>query len=221
MSGTYVKTASTLFVNLVIIGLTVLLMIGGCSKNDEQASLAAANAEPLEAASMELDGDAVTLAGVTFTPPSEWRDLGASGMRKADYTFGPVGGDNDSASLAVYYFGPDNGGGIDANIDRWIGQMTMPDGGDPSEAATRKTYEVGGMTAHHVELSGIYNVSSGPMMSGATTPKDGYLMSAVVLEAPEGNVFFKLTGPETSARGMRKGFMSMLSQVEGVEPAGY
>lgn len=197
---------------ICIIMASFLLTVGcGSSDNESQVS----QAKPLDAPMVSLGGAPVSLAGITFTPPQDWRDLGSGGMRKADYTFGPIGDDTDSASVAVYYFGADYGGGVDANIQRWIGQMSMPDGSNPSEAAPRSTYSINGMTAHHVELTGIYNVSAGgPMMGGPVTPKDGYLMSAVVLEAPEGNVFFKLTGPEATARAMSEAFMSMLSQVE-------
>ena len=202
---------------LVVVLLFTVAMIG-CSDKQAQKVDAKVSAEPLSAPSMELDGKPVSLGGITFTPPSEWSDFGPSGMRKADYAYGPVGDDVDSATLSVYYFGPESGGSIEDNIKRWIGQMTMSDGSNAADKAERKTYQVVGMNAHMVKLAGIYN-AGGMMMGGAATPKEGYLMEGIVLEAPGGNVFFKLTGPEASAQAMSSGFMAMMSQVKVDAPA--
>ena len=203
-------------VMFVVLMFAAALM--SCSDKDTQKAATVVPAEPLSAPSMELDGQSVSLGGITFTPPSEWRDFGPSGMRKADYAFGPVGSDVDSATLSVYYFGKESGGSVEDNIKRWIGQMTMPDGGKAADNAERKTYKVAGLNAHMVKVAGIYN-AGGMMMGSAATPKEGYLMEGVVLEAPEGNVFFKLTGPEAGVEAMSHGFMAMLSQITVDTPA--
>jgi len=199
----------------------LLFLTLGCSSEESADATAETEAAMPEATEMTVDTDApytpietgMTIAGITFYPHDGWTDLGPSGMRKAEYAHGPIGNESDSATLTVYYFGPDQGGGVDANLQRWVGQMTLAEGSEPSRMQT----EVDGMTAHLVEARGTYNVSSGMMMGGDTTPKEGYLMSAVVLETEQGNVFFKLTGPEQTAREMAGTFKKML---EGIEQAG-
>jgi hypothetical protein len=166
-------------------------------------------------ASVKLDGKPVSVSGVTFTPPSTWKDLGPTGMRNANYTFGPVSGDKDSATMAIFYFGQGQGGDPKSNIERWIGQMQMPDGSDPHSHATTQEAKVGDYPIHWVQVNGTY--MSGGMMGGAPTPKEQYMMAAAVVEAPQGSIFFKLTGPEKSASQMVEEFKTALL---GIKKAG-
>ncbi len=86
---------------------------------------------------------------------------------------------------------------------------------DSAKTIVREQSTVNGMAVHTVQVPGTYNASmGGPMMGGKTTPKEGYLMSAVVLEAPKGNVFFKLTGPKQTAAEMNTAFLAMLAGIK-------
>ncbi|MFT5234453.1 MAG: hypothetical protein ACI9UQ_002499, partial [Candidatus Krumholzibacteriia bacterium] len=67
--------------------------------------------------------DGTNIAGVNFIPPANWRDLGPDGMRKAQYRHGPAEGDTGEGELNVFYFGEASGGGVEANLTRWISQM--------------------------------------------------------------------------------------------------
>lgn len=165
---------------------------------------------------IKLDGQPVTVAGVTIIPPSGWTSLGASGMRQAVYAYGPTNGESDSATMVVFYFGPTGGGGVQDNINRWIGQMSMADGGDVSKEAKQSTFDADGMKVHWVEVSGTYNASmgGGGMPGGPGEAKAGYTMAAAVLEGPEGNLFFKLTGPQKTAAEMIAGFKTVLAGVK-------
>lgn len=162
----------------------------------------------------DLNGKPVTLAGVTFTPASQWNDLGASGMREASYTYGPLENDPDSATMNVFYFGKTEGGSIEANLKRWVSQMQMPDGRDPQDAKIQYTKEFGGMNVHILTIMGTYMASMGGPMSGKAVAKENYRLIAAVIEAPEGNVFLKLTGPEYTARIMTEAFMTMIQQIK-------
>lgn len=165
---------------------------------------------------VKLDGQPVTVAGVTFTPPSNWQNFGASGMRQAVFAYGPTNGESDSATMIVFYFGPTGGGGVQDNIARWIGQMSTAEGGDVSGQAKQSSFEAGGMKIHWMEVSGSYNASmgGGGMPGGPTEAKHNYTMAAAVLEGPEGNLFFKLTGPEKTAAEMITGFKAVLAGVK-------
>ena len=197
------------FMSVVLIAV---LLLAACSSNQKSEQAGQASAQ--SASNVELNGQPVTLAGITFRPPSDWKDLGPSGMRKADYTFGPVEGDKDSATVSVFYFGPNSGGGVMDNIERWIGQMTMPNGENPHTAAVQNSFTVDGMTVHTVQIAGTFNASMGGPMSGSVEALPGYKMAAAVLEGPEGNVFFKLTGPDRTADQMIAGFDAMLHAVK-------
>ncbi len=162
----------------------------------------------------DLSGKPVTIAGITFTPAIQWKDLGASDMKAASYTYGPLESDKEPSLLNVYYFGQNQGGTIEANVDRWIKQMSMPDGGDPANAAIRYTMDVNGMPAHVLTLYGTFNDPVGGPMSQVTTPRENYRLIGVIVEAPQGSVFFKLTGPDYTAKIMVEAFITMVKQVQ-------
>jgi hypothetical protein len=197
----------------VLIGLTALALFA-CSSETEKtgggdgpAYFFSTEVEPVP-----LADSGVTVAGVEFRPPIDWTNLGPSGMRLAEYMYGPCENNPDSATLAVYYFGPEQGGGVRANIDRWIGQMVQPDGSDPQKAAREQKVVVDDMPVHVVEVTGTY--TSGGMGMGQNISKKDYRMTALVLEAPEGNVFFKLTGPDICAAEMTKELSAMVMAIK-------
>ena len=90
------------------------------------------------------------------------------------------------------------GGGVDANIDRWIGQFKQADGSSSKDAARRSTQTVHGMTVHLVDVAGSYDAGAA-MMGNAPAGGEQRMLGAIV-EAPTGLFFFKLLGdPETIA----------------------
>ena len=73
-------------------------------------------------------------------------------MRKAQYALPKVSGDGEDGELAVFYFGQGQGGSVEANIERWIGQISQPDGSSSKDKAKTNKKEIGGMRS--VLLSG-------------------------------------------------------------------
>ncbi|HOX24894.1 MAG TPA: hypothetical protein PLL30_03915 [Candidatus Krumholzibacteria bacterium] len=205
----------------VLLGLAGLLLLAACGdgggdRTRGEKTAAAADAPrpavqpPADAPARPATG-AVALAGVTFQPPAAWRDLGPSGMRQAQYQLAPVAGDPAPAEVNVFYFGPASGGGTEANLQRWIGQMSLPDGGDPAATAERRSFEVAGMPAHVVAVDGTYEAGGMGMPAGGSGgPQAGYRLVGVVLEGPQGSLFFKLTGPAATARAMETGLLAMV-----------
>src|SRR4249920_3351365 len=56
-----------------------------------------------------------------FKAPDGWTtEKSSSSMRVAQYKLPKVEGDKEDASLVLYYFGANQGGTAQANIDRWI-----------------------------------------------------------------------------------------------------
>ena len=196
------------------IGLLILpafaFGLTACGGKDKPAPGQAASSPPAasQPAAAPAGGHAV-LAGVHFMPPTTWKDLGPTNMRQAQYRLAPVAGDNAEAEVNVFYFGAESGGGVDANLQRWIGQMVMPDGGDPASAAQRSAFTADGMAGHIVSLEGSYKSGGGPM-GGSTTLLPGYRLVGVVLEGPQGSLFFKLTGPVATAKAMEVDLLKMM-----------
>jgi hypothetical protein len=140
-------------------------------------------------------GAAVLAAGLTFTTPDGWRQTaGASPMRVAEFTLPRAEGDTEDAQLIVYYFGG-QGGSVDANIQRWVGQMQQPDGKPSSAVAKRQTRSVNGLTVTLVDVDGTYVAEMAPG-AAARHNKPRFRLRAGVVETPTGPYFIKLTGPE-------------------------
>ncbi len=213
--NTTIKIARTRI--LIGTALAVLIALAGCGGGDQTAEQqkpgqSAADAPPntqFDQTDPPVKGGS-TVAGVTFSPPSHWQDIGPDGMRKAQYRLAPVEGDAAAAEVNVFYFGPESGGGVEANLQRWIGQITLPDGGDPAAAAKRGTFTAGGMPGHVVSLNGSYKSGGGRPMGGGGEIMPGYRLVGVVIEGPEGSLFFKLTGPVATARAMENDLLAMV-----------
>lgn len=168
---------------------------------------------------ISLDGTPVFLAGVTFTPPSTWTDNGPSGMRKAEYSFGPVGQDSEAASVTVFYFGPEQGGTATDNIVRWESQMKTSDGSSVSWSSLKSEFTVDGMKVSTVEISGTFMASKGGPMSTEKVDKENFRLLGAVVQGSQGNLFFKLTGPDKTAAAMSEGFVAMIRALHKADDA--
>lgn len=129
-------------------------------------------------------------------------------MRKASYVVPRVAGDTEDGELVVFYFGPGQGGSIDANVERWVKQFGDTKPGD----VKRADREANGLRQHTVELeAGTY--SSG-MPGGPTQPKDKYGLLGGIVESPSGAYFFKLTGPTKTVKQAKPAFYKLLDSVK-------
>ena len=146
--------------------------------------------------------------GVAWDVPSKWTAETPRSMRIATYDIPPTGGDKDSTECAVFYFGPKQGGGVDENFARWVGQF------EKASDAARSEKSVHGMKLHLVKVSGDYLAPSGPMMQSSGT-KSEYALLGAIIEGPKGNVFFKLTGPRASVKSAEGDFADLLQSLRG------
>ena len=144
--------------------------------------------------------------GVSWTNPATWKSDAARPMRAATYLVPAAKGDTEGGECGVFYFGQGQGGGVEQNIQRWVGQF---EGG---KAPIQKKEKLGGFEVTTVEVDGTFASSMGGPM-GAKTPKAGYKLLGAIVEAPGGNVFFKLTGPAKTVEAARADFIKMLKGV--------
>jgi len=64
-----------------------------------------------------------------------------------------------------------------------------------------------------VDVSGTFK-GGGPMMGQSGAPKSGYRLLGAIVEGPEGNVFFKLTGPAKTVAAAQDEFQAMLKSLK-------
>ena len=140
---------------------------------------------------------AASAAGLTFTAPDGWQKVAtASSMRVAQYSLPRADGDAEDAELVLYYFGG-GGGSVDANIERWLGQMQQPDGRPSSAVAKKDARTVNGLAVTLLDLRGTYVAEMAPGASERHN-KPNFRLRAAVVDTPRGPYYIKLTGPQNT-----------------------
>jgi hypothetical protein len=210
-----------------ILPLSLLLaLICACNKNapaPEAAATPAASATQAAAPSQPA-GDSAAPApisshgeAVAGAPPAAGAPAGSieidlpktwdkqepsSSMRIAQAAIPGPGGPGE---FAVFFFGPGGGGSVDANIERWVGQMETSDHPKP------ETFESGGMKVTWVDVKGTMKPSQ--MGMGSSTPLSDARLYGAVVEGPGGPWFFKATGANKTMAPQRDAFLTMLKSV--------
>lgn len=154
-----------------------------------------------------------TTGDLQFKTPAGWvGETPTSSMRVAQYQLPAAEGDTEAASLVVFYFGAGQGGSVQANLDRWMGQLQQPNGGSSKDTAKTETLTVNGMKVTLLDVRGTYG--GGDMGGGSAQPKPNYRMRAGVIESPKGAYFVKLTGPEKTVSKWDDSFIAYVNSAE-------
>ena len=137
-----------------------------------------------------------SVAALKFDLPAGWTSKATtSSMRVAEFTLPAAKGDAEDASVTVFFFGASQGGNVQANIDRWIGQMAQPDGQPSTKVAkTTATTAASGLKLSIVDVSGTYVAEVAPGSSERFN-KPGFRQIAVYVATPGGPYFVKCVGP--------------------------
>jgi len=144
-------------------------------------------------------------AGVRWTVPARWTAGPASAMRVATYAV-PAAKGAAAGECAVFFFGPGQGGGIEDNVARWAKQF------EGAPRAAIRTLQSGGLRVTRAEVAGTYLAPGGPAMQ-STGKRPGYRLLGAIVEAPGGNVFFKLTGPAATVAAAQTDFDALVASV--------
>lgn len=173
------------------------------SSGSPQANSEGAGFEPLTSRDGSPSGGSeIAAPGVTFTLPAGWTaETPSSSMRLAQAS---IPGSTGDGQLTVFYFGPGGGGGLEANIQRWVGQMER----DPSTAPLRDSFEIEGFKVTWIDVAGTLKPST--MGTGPETPQPGSRLLGGIVEGNQGPWYFKATGPAETLLAERDAFLSML-----------
>ncbi|MFI5197333.1 MAG: hypothetical protein ACHQJD_01820 [Thermoanaerobaculia bacterium] len=147
--------------------------------------------------------------GLTWVVPKSWAPGPSSAMRLATYYLPVFGSDSDRPELAVFWFGPSQGGTVDQNVARWFSQFAAGPG-DP--APTRSLTRVRSLPVTLVTAAGSYSAGTG--MGAEPATKSGYALRGAIAEGPNGAVFFKLTGPRRSVAAAGKAFDALVASLK-------
>ena len=179
------------------------LAVSSCNKNGQEQQ---AQQEQPPVLGQTPASSPTSAGGVTWTVPRGWTVEGERPMRVGTYAVPAASGDADGGECAAYYFGVNQGGDVQANIDRWAMQFEGVSG------LNQTTSEIHGMQVTNVVLKGTYLAPAGPMMQ-SQGKKAHYALLGAIVDAPKGRVFFKFTGPEKTVDAEKSGFEALLNSI--------
>lgn len=136
--------------------------------------------------------------GINFSVPAGWQEVELSpaqqGFIDARFQIPTPHGD-------VTLTCSSNSGGIETNVQRWVGQFHPPEGKRPVIG----DLDVGGKTATWVDLAGEFD--AGPM-AGANAGKSGPIERMLGVAIPLGSrdFYLKLTGSDAAVSDIRSAF---------------
>ena len=149
--------------------------------------------------------------GIGFESPKNWvAQKTTSAMRKAQFMVkGKQGG---TAEVVFFYFGPGGAGGVDANVNRWLGQFKEP----PSKLNSKTDWsKIGGIKVTYVSAEGTF--LKGPPF-GQKVPVPGSAMIGAIVEGKMGMVFIKTTGAKPTVTGITQDLKAMVAKALQPKP---
>lgn len=169
-----------------------------------------------------------TSGNVNFSVAADWEEAPvSSSMRQFQFRIPKAQEDPEDGELAVFYFGPGQGGSVEANLERWQSQFRpneplssgrqssgpapvaqgKPAGSSVEVGSEISVKNINGLKVTVTSLEGSYEGAMG--MQGGSV-KEGYALLGAIVEGPEGLVFFKMTGPRKTVQGARGQFDALL-----------
>lgn len=136
------------------------------------------------------------ISGFRFDVPPGWRQAeltpAQQGFIDARFEI-PKYGDDVKLTLSTI------GGGVQANIERWIGQFRLPEGVTPGSEAV----EVDGLSTTIVDLRGEFQ-------GMRQAPQPGWRMLGAAFDGEPRDFYIKLTGPEQDVSELDDDFQSFV-----------
>lgn len=150
------------------------------------------------------DGPNIAVLGVSVTLPTGWkRNPPANQMRLAEADVPDASGDAAKSCLVVFSTA---GGTVEGNIARWSGQVRDAQGQPVPGTPTTKA--VNGVNVTIVEMTGTF----AGMGDGA--PKENWTLRGAIVDAPQGLLFIKMTGPAASMTEHSAAFNTMIDGIK-------
>lgn len=150
--------------------------------------------------SAETSGDSViALLGYHTKAPGSWSPRPpASSSRLAQFVIHGSDASSDGEVVA-FFFGASQGGNVDANLARWRGQFSTPDGSPVPETIARDSS--GAFPVTTAEFRGTYRRGVGA--GSADSVRTGQTLVASIVETPRGALFIQMFGPSGTVAAHR------------------
>jgi len=182
-----------------------VLLIVACGGGPANQSDATPSDGSATIAATDASANKLVVPGARLDRPAGWKfETPSSSMRLAEAGIPGPGGE---ALLTVFFFGQGGGGGTEANLQRWAGQIVAEAGTEPE----RDAFEVGDYSVATIGVEGTLQPSR--MGGGPTEPTPDSKLIGAVVEGPGGPWFFKITGPADTVTAAEPAFDAMLRSI--------
>ncbi|QDU37146.1 hypothetical protein Mal4_14540 [Maioricimonas rarisocia] len=194
--------------------LTLLVALTGCPADptidDEAPPVPVAEVPGPPGGSEEPAPDEpyeAVISGFRFTVPAGWKQVNLSAAQRgfvdAKFTI-PSAGDEVTMTLSTV------GGGVEANIERWIGQFRMPEGTTPET----ETLTVDDLAVTIVDLQGTFQGM--PAVSGPA--QENWRMLGAAYDGEPLDFYVKLTGPAEKLAELKEPFREFVTSARREQP---
>jgi hypothetical protein len=157
------------------------------------------------------DGRSV-LGPFTVAMPKEWTEKAVtSNMRAAQFDLDAK--EPGAHELVIYYFGTGGAGGVEANLERWLGQIAQPDGKASKDVAKIEKTKIAGQDATLVSVTGNYKTQQMPGGPPAVD-KTNQTMLGAIIDSPTGPYYFKLVGAKATVDANMARWKAMLASIK-------
>jgi hypothetical protein len=169
------------------------------------SALAAALVAPVSLAAQARE---LTLLDYHVEAPAAWipRSPGST-SRLAEFTL-PQTGDG-SGEVVVYFFGAQQQPNVDANLARWKGQFSHPDGSPVIEQVTRDSS--GAFPLVFAEYDGSYRRGIGA--GSADSVRTGQRLIAAIVPTPKGTMYIQVFGAAARVAAERNTFTAFVRAI--------
>ena len=189
----------------MLVPVFAVLLIVACGGGTADHSEATPSAGSAAIAAADASAVELIVPGARFDRPTGWKfSSPSSSMRLAEASIPGPGGE---ALLTVFFFGQGGGGGTEANLQRWAGQIAAEAGTEP----IRDAFVVGDYSVSTIGVEGTLQPSR--MGGGPTEPTPDSRLIGAVVEGPGGPWFLKITGPAATVTAAEPAFDAMLRSV--------
>jgi len=198
------KSAGTgvlFFVNVMTVALVA--GIAGCSSESDQAArvpeVPVVDQQPTDSGTGGSGpaGGRRSYEGISVEIPADWQLDSTARMVDSKYRAATPVGEVEITLTTM-------GGGIDQNLDRWIQQVQM----EPGDQPTWSTTEVAGMESRMVDVRGTF--ATGPTQGiGDTTSRDNWRLIGVAVPLPR-EFYIKAIGPRDAINAIQPDLTALL-----------
>jgi hypothetical protein len=187
---------------LLLLGVGLLAWAPGAARADEKKG---------------DKGTVVEIDGFKAKVPGTWKEQELTEQQRnfgriAQFTIPKAKDDKHDGEMYVFHF-KGGGGDAKANIDRWKGQFTAPEG---KKVETKvEDMKVGDTPVTYVDVQGTYKYKKAPFDPNEKEElRPDYRLIGVIFESKGGPYYIRFVGPAKTLAENKKGFDEWLKALK-------